>query len=372
MTGGAVATRVALLAPGELFGGVETQLLDLGTRLHELCARPPLLILFHDRELAARAREAGLRTVILPARHRYDPSAARRLSELLAREDADVLHVHGYRAAVTAAVAGGRLGVPVVKTEHGLPEPAAGPVGALKTALNRRLDGWATRRTGAAVRYVTRDIMDRCADVHRGLDRKVIHNGIEPLERDATTRPPELSPDGFHAGIVGRVSAVKGIDHALRALASGDVPSRVRLHVVGDGPLRETLAREAADLGLGGRVLCHGFRRDVYDWLAHLDVLLMPSLHEGLPYTLLEAMSLGTAVVASRVGGLAEVLRDGETGLLVDVGDAEGIAAAVARLADDDRLRARLGRQAAAAQRDGYTLRDMTDAYLATYAGATG
>ncbi len=363
-----VETRVIMLAPGELFGGVETQLLGLCKRLHGLCDHPPVLALFHDRELAARAREAGIRTEILPSRHRYDSGAARNLIDLVSSTGSTVLHVHGYRAMITAAVAGSGLGVPVVKTEHGLPEPGGGMVHRLKTRLNRRLDAWATRRAGAAVCYVTSDIMSRFSRPHRGLARQVVNNGIDPLDRSTTSRPAELSPECFNVGIVGRISAIKGIGYALQALSSDDVPDRVRLHVIGTGPMAAELERDAVAMGIDDRVRFHGFRRDVYDWLAHLDALVMPSLHEGLPYTLLEAMSFGTPVIASRVGGLAEVLRDEETGLLVDVGDVRGIVQSVARLSADPDLVSRLGRASAAEQREGYTLQSMTDAYLDVYA----
>jgi glycosyltransferase involved in cell wall biosynthesis len=98
-----------------------------------------------------------------------------------------------------------------------------------------------------------------------------------------------------------------------------------------------------------------------------LDALLMPSLHEGLPYTLLGAISLGVPVVASRVGGLAEVLRHEETGLLVDVGDGDGLAQALARLASDPVLARRLGAAAAREQRERYTLERKVEDYLKVY-----
>ena len=114
----------------------------------------------------------------------------------------------------------------------------------------------------------------------------------------------------------------------------------------------------------------HGFQREILDWIAHLDALLMPSLHEGLPYTLLEAMSLGVPAIASRVGGLAEVLRHGETGLLVEVGDAAGLAGALAKLAGDPGYGREMGEAAAREQRERYTLDRMVDDYLAVYAAA--
>jgi glycosyltransferase involved in cell wall biosynthesis len=236
--------------------------------------------------------------------------------------------------------------------------------------MNYRLDILATRRLHAHVCYVTADIMHRCDHIHAGLPRRVIHNGIDPLDRAGRPRPQGLEPGLFHAGIVGRVSEVKGIVHALRALTSDRVPTQVRLDVIGTGPLLDALQDEARALGVADRVRFHGFQRDILDWIAHLDALLMPSLHEGLPYTLLEAMSLGVPVIASRVGGLAEVLEQERTALLVEVGDAAGLADALARLAGDPGLGRRLGEAAALEQREHYTLARMVDDYLEVYAAA--
>lgn len=255
-----------------------------------------------------------------------------------------------------------------MKTEHGLPEP----VGTSRSVPNKsvwyhRIDTRATRQLNARICYVTADIKQRYDDVHDGLSRRVIHNGIAPLDRADRPCPSGLDPGLFHAGIVGRVSEVKGIVHALRALTSPGMPPQVRLDVIGTGPLLDTLRHEAGALGVADRVRFHGFQRNILDWIAHLDALLMPSLHEGLPYTLLEAMSLGIPTIASRVGGLAEVLRHNETGLLVEVGDAAGLAEALARLACDPQVGRRLGEAAAREQRARYTLTRMVDDYLEVY-----
>jgi glycosyltransferase involved in cell wall biosynthesis len=94
-------------------------------------------------------------------------------------------------------------------------------------------------------------------------------------------------------------------------------------------------------------VTFHGFRPNSFDYIAHADALLMPSLYEGLPYTALEAMSLGTPLIASRVGGLAEILKDGQTALLVEPRNTSQLAAAVAKLARDEPLAGRLRAAAA-------------------------
>ena len=361
-----VVSRIMFLSAGEIFGGVEAQLLDLNRCMSSrgLNART---VLFHDSELARRMRGSGLEPHILEQRGRYNPTAARDLRRLISDSGCQLLHVHGYKAMVTTAVAGFVPNVAVVKTEHGLPEPQGSLLDKSKIRLNHRLDTWSTRRLRAHVCYVTADIMRRSERAHAGLPRRVIHNGIAPLDRAGRPRPAGLEPGLFHAGIVGRVSEVKGIVHALRALTSPVVPAHVRLDVIGTGPLLDALRYEAGVLGVADRVRFHGFQRDILDWIAHLDALLMPSLHEGLPYTLLEAMSLGIPTVASRVGGLAEVLRHDETGLLVEVGDAAGLAEALARLAGDPEVGRRLGEAAAREQRARYTLTRMVDDYLEVY-----
>jgi L-malate glycosyltransferase len=280
------------------------------------------------------------------------------------------LHLHGYRAVVTAAIAGIHRRVAMVKTEHSRPEYDGGLTGRARAHLNQALDVWATRYLRPQICYVTKDLMHRSRRAHAGLHRRVLPNGIAPLNRSGRPRPPGLDLGPFHVGIVGRVSKVKGIQFALKAWASGVIPSHVCLDIIGTGPLQEALGRQVAELGLCDRVHFHGFQRDVLDWIAHLDILLIPSLHEGLPYTLLEAMSLGVTAIVSRVGGLAEVLCHRETGLLVDRGDADEIAAAVAGLVGNPEMWRRLGAAGAREQREHYTLEKMVDEYRQVYAMA--
>ncbi len=359
--------RLALCSVGELYGGVERQLLDLCEYARRRTGRDPLLVLFHDRELARRARERGLAPVVLRGRGRYDPAFVGRLRSALAAAGAEVVHAHGYKAAVACGLARRGAGWGLVKTEHGRIEPARGrPLTWLKARLNRGLENLATRRADV-VCYVTEDMRRHCDGVHAGLRRVTIPNGIDPLERADFARPPELAADRLNLGVVGRVSPVKGIATALRALADPAAPRRAVLHVVGSGPLEDELRAQAAAAGLAERVLFHGFRRDAGGWLAHLDALLMPSLHEGLPYVLLEAMALGTPVFASRVGGLAEVIEDGRSGALFPAGDAAALAALVARLAAAPDWGAALGAAARARQRERYTLAAMGEAYWREY-----
>lgn len=328
--------KLAICSQGELFGGVERHILDLARYVRRQGLPEALVLLFFDKELAARLREAGIEPVILSGRHRYDRALVRQARELLAAAGVDVVHAHGYKATVVCALArDDRAAWNLVKTEHGkLEATLARPLDWAKSRLNFALEQRLTCSRVDHVCYVTDDIARFYDRRHGGLSRSTVHNGIDPVDRGGYGRPDEL-PTGFcNVGVVGRVTPVKGIDFAIDALKEPGVPERVMLHVIGSGPLEDALRRQAGLAGLGERVRFHGFRRDIYAFLAHLDALLMPSHHEGLPYTLLEAWSLGCPAIASRVGGLAEVLTDQPGATLVEVGDVAGIGAALARLAE--------------------------------------
>ena len=155
-----------------------------------------------------------------------------------------------------------------------------------------------------------------------------------------------LGISGPTLGTAGRLTVQKALGDALAALAR--VPG-VELLVLGDGPERASLEERSADLGLDGRVrfLGAGTRDDVIRLFRAVDAALLTSAWENLPHTLLEALAVGTPVIATAVGGVPEVVHDGENGLLVPAGDVNAIAGAIERIVHDDRLRASLSAAAA-------------------------
>src|SRR5690606_35395203 len=184
----------------------------------------------------------------------------------------------------------------------------------------------------------------------------VVVHGTDPAlartgagARDAARARLGLDPAVPVVGTVGNFTAKKDQATLLRAvagLAGGARPPVLVL--VGLGPMEDDLRALAGRLGLAERVLFTGSRDDVPDLLPGFDVFALSSRFEGLPIALLEAMGTGVAPVETRVGGIPEVITDGEDGLLVDAGDPGGLAAALERLLEDGDLRARLGAQARA------------------------
>lgn len=171
----------------------------------------------------------------------------------------------------------------------------------------------------------------------------VVPNGIPD---DPARAQPMGASDSFTVGTLGRLSRLKGVHHLIAAtsrLAASDVP--VRLAIAGDGSEVNALREMAASLAIASDVRFEGFVPDerVGEFLAGLDVFVLSSLSEGLPFTVIEAMRAGLPIVASRVGGVPEIIEDGVSGILYDPGDEVALAAALERLWRDPEQARRLG-----------------------------
>ena len=199
---------------------------------------------------------------------------------------------------------------------------------------------------------------------------RAIHNGVavageaipEP-ERRAKREELLLGAEELLVGAVGRLDEQKGHEILIEAMARlrGTCPARCA--ILGDGPARGRLEAQIRRLGLEGRVRLLGERDDAAPWLASFDIFALPSLWEGLPNALLEAMSLGLPVVASAVDGVCEAVADGRNGLLVPPKDPAALAQAVKSLCDDRGARERLGSAARRTVAEHFGLREMLSAY---------
>jgi glycosyltransferase involved in cell wall biosynthesis len=163
-------------------------------------------------------------------------------------------------------------------------------------------------------------------------------------------RALDLPEDAPLVGAIGRLNTQKGHRYLLEA-APSIVSAHPRVHflIAGDGDLLPSLREQARALGLGDRVRFAGHRTDVPDLLGAIDLLAIPSLYEGTPLALFEAMAAGKAIVSSAVDGCAEVIEDGRTGLLVPPQDPAALAHAISRLLADEPLRLELSAAARAA-----------------------
>jgi glycosyltransferase involved in cell wall biosynthesis len=230
-----------------------------------------------------------------------------------------------------------------VKIEHGLPEIRGQKIlGRIKTRAYVLLDVVATQLMRAHVVYVTNDLKTSFTRLHATLARTVIHNGVFPPDASRVDRPVAMLEGSHNLLVLGRLEPVKNVGAAIFSLMKVRADQPVMLHVVGDGPERQRLQDLAQQNGVADRVVFHGFSFSPAEFLNHASVLVVPSWHEGLPYTVLEALAAGVPIVASHVGGMGEVLRHAETAMLVDPGDPLDIANAIMRVLNDAELRQQL------------------------------
>jgi len=231
-------------------------------------------------------------------------SEYRRLAVLVKRLSPGVVHTHGYRADVIGGAVARSLGVPTVSTIHGFTGTGR------RNRVYEAVQCIALRRADAVI-AVSRPLVHRL--VRSGVPRERIHcvpNGFAPpayiLERSAARQKLGLGGDACVAAWVGRLSKEKGPDVMLEAISQCDPPWQ--LSVIGDGPERDRLRQQAARLGIGDRVTWHGFVSNAGSLLAAFDAFVLSSRTEGTPIALFEAMHAGVPVVATRVGGVPDVI----------------------------------------------------------------
>ena len=284
-----------------------------------------------------------------------DLRAAVRLARLIRRERPQILHTHTAKAGTVARVAAlmaGRRGPPiVVHTFHG--HVLRGYFGPLRSRFFRLLERWLAARTTALI-AVSPQVRDDLVELGVAPRERfaVIRLGIELDERidlaengRAESRRYLGIPDGrFAVGWIGRMTAVKRTDDILVAFKRlRDDGVDACLCLVGDGPDRQQLERRAHELGVIRDTLFLGYQEDVSPFYAAFDALILPSGNEGTPVSAIEALAAGRPVVATRVGGVPDVVRDGEDGFLVDAGATDDLAERLERLARDPGLRERMG-----------------------------
>ena len=346
--------RVCHIISGDLWAGAETQ---VAAAMAYLAQQPGIelsALLLNDGRLADELRRLNVTVMVLDETRSSVLGVLLGLRRTLREHPCDLVHVHKYKEGVLGTLAARLAGVPlVVRTMHGLAEPFRGWE-HLKNRAYTALDRSTFQLFGDLVIAVSQRMAETLWESgYRPTMVTCIQNGLD-LNRLVTTRPSAdvrrdlgLEPDAMLIGTVGRLSLVKGHASLLQAAARVlERESRARFLFAGDGPLQDELMTMAARLKIDRACLFIGSRRDVYDVVAALDIFVLPSLNEGLPMSLLEAMALGRPVIASDVGGIPEVMQHRVNGLLVPPGDAQQLAAACLELAFDRDLAAALGARA--------------------------
>ncbi|MGH9475589.1 MAG: glycosyltransferase [Terriglobales bacterium] len=296
----------------------------------------------------AACRQSEVPVTVIPERFAFDPAVLPALRSAVDRHAPDIVQTHGVKSHFLVRLSGISRRYPWIAFHHGYTRTN------LKVAGYNQLD----RFTLPAAAGVVTVCGAFAAELERmGVARERIlvrHNSVRPFLRSGAEtvarvrREFGLAPDAFVVLSVGRLSKEKGHADLIAAFARWQLhaPSPASLVIVGGGPEKPALERAARAQGMGNRVVFTGQQTDLAPFYSLARLLVLPSHSEGSPNVLLEAMAAGLPIVATRVGGVPEIVTEGSEALLVPSQDPEALAAAMQRLAEDDSLRRQLSARA--------------------------
>lgn len=308
--------------------------------------------------LVEKARQAGLPVFTFPFRGKLDPVTLVGLMRLIGRERVDIVNTHSGLDSWVGGLAARLAGARLLRTRH------------LNYPLHRSWHNfihYLPQRIIACGEVMRRDLIERdgfppqqLASIPTGIDFQTFR---PRHSRQETRAALGLAEESWVILMVGVIRQVKRHEIALEALAAlgGRVPNLVLL-LAGDGPREENVRRYAEELGVADRVRFLGHRDDVPDLLAAADCFILTSRSEGVPQAVTQALGSGLPVVATAVGGVPELVQDGVTGLLVPAENPAAVADALARVATEPGLAARLAAGGQAHAQVHFSLQAMIDA----------
>lgn len=319
------------VASGDLWAGAEVQVFYLCRQLYKK-GFDVSVVLFNQGVLADRLMAEGVPVTIFDETKLGGFELLRRFGVYLRRAKPMLIHTHGHKENVLVGMANAlTIRAICVRTTHGANEINE-PFWKAHKHFFHWLDRFAARHWQKAIVAVSYPLADLLSKTFPATPIHVIENAIDIdyVERIAAVEASAVvSPSTFNIAVIGRLVPVKRQDLLLRAVPLLTDYPQIHLFIIGDGPLNRELMKLAAQLQISEKVTFTGALDPIYPVLARVNLLAMPSDHEGLPMTLLEAMTLKVPVVAHAVGGVVTVTRQGQLANLVDDHSPQGYAEAI-------------------------------------------
>lgn len=327
--------KVLHIISGDLWAGAEMQAFTLLSTLQKHSDVEVAAVLMNEGELSRRLREKNILVEVLPENKMSAPAIVSGLVRFIKAWKPDVIHTHRIKENILGSVANLlSINAPAVRTVHGAAEHIPKSLFQLhKHALNNL-----NRCIGALLQKkiiaVSQELATKLAKefpqnkivvIENGIDRDIVRSQVHAVDFKS------LHSNTIHIGIVGRLVPVKRVDIFLEAAAllqSRNPDRKIQFHIFGDGPLTPTLTKQAEQLGLNRTTTFHGHRNDTVACIANLDLLIMCSDHEGLPMTLLEALAVGTKIIAHGVGGIPALLTSAPNAWIVEQNTPDAYCAA--------------------------------------------
>jgi len=324
----------------------------------------PRFVVQPESPLHSRAAEAGLLVLPVRIRNEFDIISMLQIAREMKREKCQLVHCHDAHSAAVGSAAASLAAVPIRVLSRRVVFPIKRNV-LSRSKYTKRID--AIIAVSEAVRRVLIEgsiPCERIETIPDGTDLSLYRGTTS----DALRTELHLDSGDFLAGTVANLSEDKDLRTLI--LAAGILREKVPpIHfvVVGRGPLEAELKRLAGEIRVEDTVHFLGFRDDVPQILASLDVFVLPSLQEGLGSVILDAMACGLPVVATEIGGIPEVVEEGKTGFLIPAEDPASLADAVLRLSKDRDLAGELGRRGRESVQQNFSVQSMVDRVILLY-----
>lgn len=361
--------RILQLISSSGFFGAENVVLQLSAELQKEKGYYPIVgaianVMNLHMELVEECRKKGIETLIFPCNGKIDIKTIWQLRKFICANNIKIIHSHGYKSNLYSFFSSRGISTRLVATCHNWLGDD------MKMKGYAMLDRFMLRRFDKVV-SVSHDVAKKA--IESGISHKKVHiveNGIA-MDRFTSHEPQKNIRKDFGIpeariiiGTVGRLSEEKGHRVLFNAAAQilNKYPQAVFL-IVGDGPLRKDLEKEFSS----SSIIFTGFRRDLPEIYRHMDIFVLPSLTEGLPMVILEAMASKIPIIATRVGAIPTIINDKQTGLLVNPGDeVELKAALLSALENRDSIK-KMAEKAYYTVRDNYSSRTMAIEYMNLY-----
>lgn len=341
--------NVMHLISGGDSGGAKTHLFELLEKLKEKCSVTVICLMqgiFYNEIL-----EKDIETLLFEQRNRFDLSVVGKIKKEIEKRNTDILHVHGARANFIAMFLKKHLRIPIVTTIHS--DPLLDFDSFVKkiifTNLNlislKKIDYYITVSDDFKDMMISRGVKPNSQyAVYNGMDFSKIPQNVTSKEEYAKRHGLEINDNLIYIGIAARFDVVKGVDIFIKGATEAYKKNKnLRFLIAGDGEENKNLKALVSSLGMDDAIKFLGFERDIYGFLNFIDINALTSLCESFPYSMLEGAGMKKPMIASRVGGIPNLVKEGVTGYLFETKNHEELAQKILLLASDKEKISQMG-----------------------------
>ncbi len=350
-------------------GGGESHVLDLVQELNK-DRYESVVLSFTKGPMIQRMEELGIKTYVVETEKPFDKSKRQAVSDILVAENIDIVHAHGTRANSNTYYSARKLSIPIIYTVHGwsFHKGQNFLIKNLRILSERFLVNKAT-----ITLCVSNSNLEEGRKLFSIKNAQVIKNGInrqrfnpDGVYNDLRAEL-DIPKDEVLVGYIVRVTLQKDPLTLIKAISLIDPALKIKFLIVGEGDLLEETKKLATELKVDSKIIFLNFRQDIPNVLNAIDIYCLPSLWEGLPIGVLEAMAMRKAIIATDIDATKEIITNGQNGILVPVKSPQLLANALTQLANDKQLRQTLGINAAKTIADNFNVQKMTRQIEAVY-----